>query len=224
MKQSSSPATPASAVNTDAVSPRPGLRERKKAEKLHQIKQSARELFYDKGYEATTMREIAAHADVGFGTISAYATDKAGLLAMLFVDDLEMLPPLFETIDPQKHLLDQLVDAFMKLYNFWSQCPPLSRIVLPQMEFYNTNPYTDIILQRRRQLQRTLTQWLDQWQSQGLLVATLNTEQLSRTFFSIYTSALREWVAQDELDLAEGRNQLRYLLEIPASLIETTGL
>ena len=197
------------------------LRERKKAEKLQLIKQAARELFFTKGYEATTMREVAAHADVGFGTVSSYTTDKAGLLAMLFVDDLDSLPPLFQTLEPHTSLLDQLVSAFTQLYEFWAINPALSRIVLPQMEFYNSNPYTDIILQRRRQLQRQLTLWLDQWQAQKRIPPELDTQQISLTIFAIYTSALREWVTGDELNLTEGQAKLRYMLAIPARLLES---
>jgi AcrR family transcriptional regulator len=195
------------------------LRERKKAEKLHLIKQAARDLFYRKGYEATTMREVAAQADVGFGTISAYATDKAGLLAMLFVDDLEHLPPLFEEIDPSARLLDQLVTSFVKLYEFWATSPDLSRIVLPQMEFYNSNPYTDIILQRRHHLQQALANWLEQWQQQGQISQRIDTQQASLTIFTIYTSALREWITQEELSLEQGRDRLAYLLDPPVSAL-----
>ena len=207
-------------VQTTAPSETLSLRERKKAEKLAQIKQSARELFFEKGYESTTMREIAAHADVGFGTISSYTTDKAGLLAMLFVDDLDHLPPLFVTIDEQQSLLEQLVDSFMKLHEFWAQSPDLSRIVLPQMEFYNSNPFTGIILKRRRQLQRTLTSWFQQWQQRGLISSRLDAEQISLTIFAVYTSALREWITQDELDINAGRQRLTYLLELPVECLK----
>ncbi len=85
-------------ISSHEMAGRPSLRERNKAEKAQLIKEAARQLFSQNGYEATTMRDVAALADVGFGTISAYATDKAGLLAMLFVEDLEHLPPLLKNL------------------------------------------------------------------------------------------------------------------------------
>ncbi|MDF3086763.1 TetR family transcriptional regulator, partial [Burkholderia sola] len=43
----------------DEVSANLGLRERNKLEKAFLIRQAARELFLAKGYEATTLREVA---------------------------------------------------------------------------------------------------------------------------------------------------------------------
>ncbi|SNT34380.1 transcriptional regulator, TetR family [Noviherbaspirillum humi] len=198
---------------------RPSLRERNKAEKAHLIKAAARQLFTQKGYEATTMREVAALADVGFGTISAYATDKAGLLAMLFVEDLEHLPPLFRDVRDDATVLDQLVDAFMRLYEFWARSPELSRIVLPQMEFYNSNPFTEEIRQRRQQLQADLGDWLGRCQERKRVLPKVDTRQAAATLFAVYTSALREWIVQQPLKLSQGRERLTYLLAIPMSAI-----
>lgn len=208
-------------TKTPAVTARPGLRERKKAEKAHLIRAAARQLFLTKGYEATTLREVAALADVGFGTVSAYATDKAGLLAMLYVEELEHLPPLFGALDPKTGMLEQLVDIFMRLYAFWAKAPTLSRIVLPQMEFYNSNPFTEQILQRRQQVQADLATWLGQWQALGHIAPGVDTTQAAMTVFYIYTSALREWIMSEPLALDAGRRQLTYLLAIPVRAIAT---
>lgn len=208
------------AAETPKPAVRPSLRERNKAEKAQLIREAARELFTKKGYEATTMREVAAVADVGFGTISAYATDKAGLLAMLFVEDLEHLPPLFGEVRDDVTVLDQLVDAFMQLYEFWARTPELSRIVLPQMEFYNSNPFTEQIRKRRQQLQAELAKWLKTCQGHRRVPQRIDTEQAAATLFAVYTSALREWIVQQPMQLNQGRNRLRYLLAIPMSAIE----
>lgn len=208
---------------TDSVTtPKPGLRERKKAEKAQLIRDAARQLFLTKGYEATTLREVAALADVGFGTVSAYATDKAGLLAMLYVEELAHLPPLFGEVDPDRGLLDQLVAIFSRLYAFWAKAPALSRIVLPQMEFYNSNPFTEAIMQRREQVQADLASWLGQWQALGRVAAGVDTTQAAMTIFYVYTSALREWITRETLVLEEGERKLAYLLAIPVRAIEAS--
>jgi AcrR family transcriptional regulator len=166
------------------------------------------------------MREVAALADVGFGTISSYATDKAGLLAMLFVEDLEQLPPLFEEFTEGVSVLDQLVAGFTRLYTFWARSPELSRIVLPQMEFYNSNPFTEQIRRRRLQLQAQLGQWLAQGKTSKHIQQKVDTEQAAATLFAVYTSALRDWIVQQPMALDEGRERLCYLLEIPVKAIE----
>ncbi|MES2258233.1 MAG: helix-turn-helix domain-containing protein [Pseudomonadota bacterium] len=198
---------------------KPGLRERNKAQKARLIREAARHLFFTKGYEATTLREVAALADVGFGTVSAYAVDKAGLLAMLYVDDLDHLPPLFNDVDTSATLLDQLLAGFGKLYEFWAKSPELSRVVLPQMEFYIANPFIDVIMKRREQLQVTLAEWLTEWQRQGRIGQEHDPAQVAATLFAIYTSALRGWITQDPLDLDEGRKRLAYLLSFPVQVL-----
>jgi AcrR family transcriptional regulator len=203
----------------DSDTPRPGLRERKKSEKARLIRDAARELFLTRGYEATTLRDVAALADVGFGTVSAYATDKAGLLAMLFVDDLEHLPPLFGPADAGLDLTAQLTDTFMQLSAFWARSPELSRIVLPQMEFYNSNPFTEQIMQRRRQMQSDLRAWLAACQQAGRVRGDVDTEQAAATLFSIYTSALRDWITNEPIELARGRERLAWLLALPVAAI-----
>jgi AcrR family transcriptional regulator len=210
-------------MTTPSDDARPGLRERKKSEKARLIRDAARHLFLTRGYEATTLRDVAALADVGFGTVSAYATDKAGLLAMLFVDDLRQLPPLFGAADAADDLAAQLTDTFMQLSAFWARSPELSRIVLPQMEFYNSNPFTEQIMQRRRQVQAELAAWLAQCRDAGRVRRDVDTEQAAATIFSIYTSALRDWITNEPVVLERGRERLAWLLALPVAAIATAG-
>ena len=58
----------------------PGQRERNKLEKLRRIKEAARALFISKGFDETTIREIASVAEVGLGTVFVYAENKRDLL------------------------------------------------------------------------------------------------------------------------------------------------
>lgn len=197
-----------------------GLRERNKLEKAFLIRQAARELFLSKGYEATTLREVAQRADVGFGTVFSYAVDKPGLLAMVFVEDLQHLPPLFDHPE-DRPLREQAVAAFMKLYEFWSRTPALSREVLPQMEFYrSSNPFTEAIVQRRSELKSSLANWLKTCAKQKRLATQIDPVVAADTIFAIFTSALREWIANEPLDLDAGKQQLARLLELPFRAIE----
>ena len=198
-----------------------GLRERKKLEKEHAIRDAARKLFTAKGYAATTLREVAELADVGFGTVFSYSNDKAGLLAMLFVDDLKNLSPSFGDSVGKRPVLDQIVDGFENLYGFWAKTPELSRIVLPQMEFYEPNPFAETILQRRQELKSDLSNWVKRAQAAGRVHIDVDAVQAAQTFFAIYTSSLREWILSEPIKVATGTKRLRYLLEIPVRAIVT---
>lgn len=64
-----------------------GRRERAKAEKRARILASARALFEERGFERTSMSEVARAADVAEGTVFQYAATKVELL-MMVVDAL----------------------------------------------------------------------------------------------------------------------------------------
>ncbi|WP_051233032.1 TetR/AcrR family transcriptional regulator [Acidipropionibacterium thoenii] len=61
----------------------PGRRERAKADKRARILAAARALFEERGFERTSMSEVARAADVAQGTVFQYAATKAELLMMV---------------------------------------------------------------------------------------------------------------------------------------------
>src|SRR2546430_9485414 len=71
---------------------RPGLRERKKQQTRDKIARVALRLFSERGYDETTLAEIAEAADVSPRTIFAYYESKEDIL---FCDE----PALFEQLE-----------------------------------------------------------------------------------------------------------------------------
>ncbi|MEO7404543.1 MAG: helix-turn-helix domain-containing protein [Burkholderiales bacterium] len=64
-----------------------GARDRNKADKQQRIREAARALFEERGYEAATMRGIATQAGVGLGAVFSYADDKRDLVFLIVNDD-----------------------------------------------------------------------------------------------------------------------------------------
>ncbi len=194
------------------------LRERRKAEKFAAITKAARELFTTHGFAATPMREVARLADVGFGTVSAYAMDKAGLAAMLFVEDLERLEPLFTTVKSDVLLIDQIVCYFSYSFRFWASSPELSRIVLPRLSNAD-NPHLATILRRRAAVRSSLSKWLLDAKQMGLVSTQVNVEQAAELLFALYIGTMNEWLSSDLDDVQAGIDRLYYLLEIPVDAL-----
>ena len=195
-----------------------GLRERRKSEKLTAIRRAARHLFATHGFHKTPMREIARVADVGFGTVSAYATDKAGLAAMLFVEDLDKLEPVFVEVRRDVPLLEQVIDQFAVTFRFWASQPDLSRVVLPMLG--NTdNPYIDIVMRRRSKIRESLIKWLTEFQNSKVITTEYDLEQVAELLFALYIACVSEWLAAHEELVETGIARLRYLLEMPVAAL-----
>jgi AcrR family transcriptional regulator len=194
--------------------PAAGLRERNKADKLQRIRQAASELFVEKGYDDTTIREIAQRADVGFGTLFTYASDKRDLLFLIFNDELAATVEQ-ATRDARKkeELPDQLVAFFRGFYRFFGARPALSRIVLREMTFYLSGKQAGIFQRSRRLLLERVTQLVAQAQADGRIRKDEDAELLGRALFSIYTAELRDWIGGDApVDLRRGLVQLQRML------------
>lgn len=81
------------------------LRERKKDQTREALAHAAFSLFRDKGYEATTVAEIARAANVSRRTFFRYYATKD---ALLFVDDAENLERFRELLDAREPGIDNL--------------------------------------------------------------------------------------------------------------------
>jgi AcrR family transcriptional regulator len=78
------------------IAARPGLRERKKQQTRDRIASVALELFAERGYEQTTLAEIADAADVSTRTIFSYFQSKEDIL---FCDDAGFHAELEQALD-----------------------------------------------------------------------------------------------------------------------------
>ena len=92
-------------------------RERQRAETRHKILDAARELFVNRGYEATTMREIARRIEYTPTAIYHHFRSKEALLFELCETDFGALARVFreaaQTPDPIERL-DRIGDAYVQ--------------------------------------------------------------------------------------------------------------
>jgi TetR/AcrR family transcriptional regulator, cholesterol catabolism regulator len=108
-----------------------GRRERKKREVEQRIREAALALFREKGYEATTVEEIAERADVAKGTFFNYFPRKDGLLEALAE---ELVGELLESLGPDEEwrgtARDQLLRLFLRIGELVARDPELSKVML----------------------------------------------------------------------------------------------
>jgi TetR/AcrR family transcriptional regulator, cholesterol catabolism regulator len=108
-----------------------GRRERKKQEVERRIREAALELFGEKGYEETTVEEIAERADVAKGTFFNYFPRKDAILTALadavVGELLDALGPLSEWEGSSR---DQLLRLFLSLGDLVAREPELSKVMM----------------------------------------------------------------------------------------------
>jgi AcrR family transcriptional regulator len=92
-----------------------GLRERKRHETAKRIKQAGIRLFSEKGYDATTLDDIAAAADISRRTFFYYFKSKDEILLALRASADEGIAPAMRTVPPDSRPFEAARDALAKV-------------------------------------------------------------------------------------------------------------
>ena len=198
----------------------PGLRAKNKAEKLQRIRKAARALFVKRGYDDTTMRDIAKRADVGFGTLFTYASDKRDLLFLIFNDELDdVVDSAFGRAAKEQIFLDQLVAYFSGFYIFFAPQPELSRVVLREMTLYLKGRQAEQFQASCGRMVGHLASFVTQAHDAKRLGTREAPLLVAQALLSTFASEIRRWIAADDPALKTGLTRLRRMLAL-----QVTGL
>lgn len=156
-----------------------------KQERAHQkreaLMESGRFLFISKGYESTTAKEIAAHANVATGTFYRYFSDKRQLLMSLLEDQLEKIMPPEPTWmhgDPE-YLLATLLAKHSEDLNKLG----LHR-VLPELLPHDPE-LAEVITNARLKMHLTMVEVLKQAHQESLTWADLDLDSVSWAIIAV---------------------------------------
>lgn len=101
-----------------------GLRAKQRDERLREVREAAWSLFEDQGYEATTVRQIAAEANVSTGTVMNCGGKDALLLALFETAISEhMAPPP----GPDGTKIEAVWHRYKPYFDFYATRPDLAR-------------------------------------------------------------------------------------------------
>ena len=170
----------------------PGRRAARKSATRSRLLAQARRLFAERGFDATTIRDVAAEAGVAVGTVFVHFPDKGSLLAGTLAEHLEQaLGRALATLPPDgarrriRHVLGALFRSYAKH-------PALSRVLVKEMLFAEGEP--------RREAQRDVDAFivrLAEWSAEpGALRGGLDPGDAAHAVFAAYLAALVEGLAQ----------------------------
>lgn len=201
-----------------------GLRERNKIERLRRIRHAASDLFVEKGFVEATMRDIARRADVGFGTLFRYASDKRDLLFLICIDDLERLVPVaFAKADAGDPLIEQLLDAFAHFFRFFAARPEISRDLMREMAFYTKGSHTARFQAFVRNTEANIASVVDRAKVARRIATTHDSETIARLVFDIYKSEIRRLLRDEVPNVRKGLASLRRVLAVVIEGLEPVG-
>jgi AcrR family transcriptional regulator len=119
--------------SVDTTTPRPGLRERKKQQTRETIERVALELFAERGYDDTTLAEIAEAADISPRTIFSYFQSKEDILFCGEPSYVEKVGEILEQRPPGATTIDALRD-------FIASLPPPDEQMMLRKKVVAANP------------------------------------------------------------------------------------
>lgn len=171
-------------------------RERRKERTYRHLLEAAEKLFRSKGYDATTVEEIAEAADVAKGTFFNYFENKASLLsAILYTRTYPVLvaPPGEGKSAPERIL--------MFLQVLWDEIYPYRHIAQRMVAHAISQAESNPPPKDRPEASRTLALLIHQGQTQGIFRKDISAEFMGRListhFFVLFMSECEKDEASD---------------------------
>ncbi len=177
------------------------LRKKQKAETNELILNMARDLFENLGYEKTTMRKVAAKAEISPGAIFKHFENKSALLAATLFNDIEKTQKrALNTIPQGTTLQRQFLYIAENFYKYYSIRPVLSKILVKHSLFIEGEWAKKFEDQTNRFIQKTV-QLIKEAQKRKEIRKDTNAEILASVFFSQYLLILLTCVKAPMFDM-----------------------
>jgi AcrR family transcriptional regulator len=157
------------------------------------ILEVARVHFERDGFDAASIRAIAAQSGVATGTVLLHFRDKTGLLHAALYEDLEKAIARCLTGKTRGPLLKRLSAVARTFYSYYAARPKLSRTLLRESLFAE-EPWRGRFHEQVLRVTTHVAVLVEQAKGEGELPPTTDTGLLSVAFLSFYYLALLGWV------------------------------
>ena len=153
---------------------------------------AAWELFYDQGYEDTTIEEIIERSGTSKGSFYHYFEGKDALLGSLsFLFD-EKYAELKENLDPQMHAFDKLMYLNRELFRMIEDrvsMDLLARLISTQLVTHGEKH----LLDHKRMYYRLLRSIIAEGQAKGEIKAEFSVNEVVKTYALLERALMYDW-------------------------------
>jgi AcrR family transcriptional regulator len=182
------------------------IREQKKRKTREAIMQAAVKLFGEKGFEKTSIEELAKEAGIGKGTIYSYFQTKTDILHAFCEDELDCLhQELTNNANKESPILQQMVAIYMSEFRLITENREFGRIFMQQTVFPRD---VDIKshLENENNYFKLLFPLLEKAQERGELRKDMELLHITGHFYAIYLLLVSAWFTgrfqADEAEIA----------------------
>lgn len=169
------------------------LREQNKIDKRKCILEAAIRLFSDKGYQQTSIEELAREAGIGKGTVYSYFETKRDIVRAFCEDQLEYTRnELTANTNPETSLKEQLLVIFMAEFRHVTENKEFGRLFLQEKVFPREHHVAED-LEMQNNYFEMLYPIYQRAQERGELDSELELLHISGHFYALYLLILSCW-------------------------------
>lgn len=169
-----------------------GSREQKKTATRRAILAAAIRLFGEKGYERTSIDDLAVDAGIGKSTVYSYFRTKNEIFLAFCDEEVERsFTTLRASLDPEVPLLQQLVELFMMQFRFMTKNHEFGRHLLREIAFPQVSSVKS--LEHDQRYLNMLEELLKQAREKGQIKPDALLATAAANFFMIFLGCLSGW-------------------------------
>ena len=170
-----------------------GVREEKKRQTRKAILEAAITLFETRGYEETSIEQLAKAAGIGKGTIYSYFRTKSEIFLAFCEEELDFLhKEINEKMDTKRPLLETLVEIFMINFQYVTHNRDFGRVYLREIVFP-----TELTVKRSKEMDDRFIMFFmpffEEAQKRGELRRDLELLFAIGHFYSLYLLTISAW-------------------------------
>jgi TetR/AcrR family transcriptional regulator, cholesterol catabolism regulator len=190
-----------------------GLRERNKQDKLRRIRNAARALFAERGFEASTAREICERAGIGTGTLFLYVRDKRDLLFLTFEEDARRIfADARASAARETDFVAQLMAYFGRFIAYYARDAAHAKSLVQELFFREHDP--ERLGRLTLEYGAHLADLVAQAQARGALRGDVAPMQVANALFAHYSYWVQGWLGAGIVSRQGAEEGLHRALEL----------
>ena len=177
---------------------------------------AARQAFAELGYEAATLRQIAAAAGLGLGTLFNYINDKRDLIYLIFNGEMDTLTDqALAAPRPWQTFSEKILSITEPHYRTFAGEPVLSRILLSEILLQTPGMHLERYQAIRDRLIHGIESLVTEAQKSGEIWSPESPELIARHIFFSLSGALRWWLASSaQPEWRAGQREFQRILKL----------